>query len=97
MEKLIRDNVALRIKGKEPHAIRVAEPEEYPALLRAKLLEEVHEFIDEESVEELADVLEVIGALMSLYNIDPASLATMKQQKLNLAGGFRGRYVLEIK
>lgn len=97
MEKLIRDTLADVIRKRDPSAvIRPATDKEYPTLLRAKLLEEVHEFLDAESVEELADVVEVLDALMALYKIDPAMLAHVKTQKAKKHGQFKSRSILKV-
>jgi predicted house-cleaning noncanonical NTP pyrophosphatase (MazG superfamily) len=60
--KLVRDKIPqiIRTKGLEP-VIYAADAEEYGVRLRAKLREEVEEFLDSGSdPEELADILEVL-------------------------------------
>ena len=63
MEKLVRDQIPdiIRSEGREPQ-IRVAAPDELMPLLQAKLVEEAREFASTPTLEELADVVEVIHA-----------------------------------
>jgi predicted house-cleaning noncanonical NTP pyrophosphatase (MazG superfamily) len=97
MEKLVRDRVPqiIRAQGEEP-IVRIADPVEYRALLRAKLLEEVHEVVtadDAHVPEELADVLEVVLALAVDLGVDAAGLETLRAAKAAERGSFTERIV----
>lgn len=93
--KLVRDRIPELIKagGTEPRT-RVAHGEEYPALLRVKLLEEVQEFFDSGDAGELADVLEVVYALAREQGLDPKQLEEQRAAKERERGGFTTQVVL---
>ncbi|HMG65438.1 MAG TPA: nucleoside triphosphate pyrophosphohydrolase [Streptosporangiaceae bacterium] len=93
--KLVRDKIPqiIRSKGLEP-VVYTASAEEYAVRLRAKLREEVEEFIASgDDVEELADVLEVLYALAGQAGIDPQQLETLRAAKAEERGGFDNRIV----
>jgi predicted house-cleaning noncanonical NTP pyrophosphatase (MazG superfamily) len=73
---------------------RIAALEELPKLLGAKLVEEAAEFAAEPNLEELADVLEVLDAILIYYNWTPAQLFALRQAKADTRGTFRHRLVL---
>lgn len=94
--KLVRDKIPqiIRETGAEP-LTRVADAGEYRSLLRAKLVEEVGEFLDSDDVGELADVLEVLLALAGDLGVDRDQLERLRRDKEIERGGFAGRVVLE--
>lgn len=93
-EKLVRDLIPdlIRAEGREP-AVRVAGADERLGLLVAKLSEECAEFAADRSLEELADVLEVVDALAELLG-GTAALETVRAAKRTARGGFSTGYVL---
>jgi predicted house-cleaning noncanonical NTP pyrophosphatase (MazG superfamily) len=85
--------------GLEP-VIRVATADEYAFALRDKLQEEVAEFLDaqaagdvDSSLEELADVLEVVRALASAIGFDAERLKAARAGKAESNGVFDKRYI----
>jgi predicted house-cleaning noncanonical NTP pyrophosphatase (MazG superfamily) len=92
--RLVRDNVPhlMRRRGDHP-IVRTAEPYEYAGLLRAKLVEEVEEFLDTDDPHELADVMEVLLALGEILGCDGEALERMRAEKASERGGFAGRVV----
>jgi predicted house-cleaning noncanonical NTP pyrophosphatase (MazG superfamily) len=65
--KLVRDNIPDILDAKGiPYEQREATAEEYKAELIKKLEEELNEFKQQGSIEELADLIEVIEALKKL-------------------------------
>jgi len=92
--KLVRDKVPqlIRSGGAEP-VVRVAGDREYRGLLRAKLVEEVEEFLASEEPEELADVLEVVLALSEDLGVGCAGLEELRAVKAGERGGFGQRVV----
>jgi len=95
MQKLVRDRIPelIREDGKDPDTY-VADEKEYAALLREKLKEEVAEFLESERVEELADILEVIDALLVHKKIEKEELEVIKKKKHQERGGFQEKIVL---
>lgn len=92
--KLVRDKIPERLDAKQiPYEKRIATEVEYREELIKKLLEEVHEFSEEGSIEELADVCEVIEALRTLSEYQ--DLESKRIQKREERGGFEGRIILK--
>lgn len=92
--KLVRDKIPeiLDAKGVE-YEKRVATSEEYKAELIKKLAEEIREFEEACSPEELADVIEVIEALRQLPEY--SEVETIRMQKKEERGGFKERIILK--
>jgi predicted house-cleaning noncanonical NTP pyrophosphatase (MazG superfamily) len=92
--KLVRDKIPqiIRATGVEP-LIRVADAAEYRVLLRAKLVEEVDEFLASDDPTELADVLEVVLTLADDLGVDQEHLEHMRTAKALERGGFVDRIV----
>lgn len=92
--KLVRDRIPeiIRSAGEQP-MVRVAAPDEYRKLLRAKLVEEVEEFLESDDPAELADVLEVLLALAAELDVDRERLEQMRAAKARERGGFAERVV----
>lgn len=96
MKKLVRDNIPdiIRADGLDP-IIHVADDQEYDAQLRAKLTEEVDEFLtSHDDQEELADILEVLHALTEHIGSSPAELEKLRAAKASQRGGFEHRIIL---
>ncbi len=96
MRKLVRDRVPdiIRKSGREPDVERVS-GEWLGLALKDKLVEEACELRQAEDMyEELADVLEVVDAIIEYNGIDRPRLELAKKEKLDRAGGFREGYVL---
>lgn len=92
--KLVRDLVPTRAAehGDEMRT-RAAGPGELPGLLRAKLREEVDEYLVMDDPAELADVLEVVYALALGHGLSPAALERLRLAKRADRGGFTARLV----
>ncbi len=92
--KLVRDKIPeiLDEKGIK-YEKRIADDAEYKTELIKKLDEEVKEFLEAGSLEELADVLEVISALKNLP--DYKDVEEIRLQKLTTRGGFSNRIILK--
>ena len=96
-KKLVRDRIPENIiaQGEQP-VFYAANDAEYWERLKEKLSEEVLEFQKAENPEELADILEVIDAIIEFKNFDKSELDEIKQKKMEAKGGFKKRIILEI-
>lgn len=100
MAKLIRDKIPEQIKesGRLP-ITHLAAGQEYRQALLQKLNEEAQEVGQaqgkEAIIEEIADVLEVLGTIMGLEKINPADVNAKQKQKREEKGGFTGRIILD--
>ena len=91
--KLVRDNIPeiIQQNGKKCK-FRIADYAEYKQMLLDKLNEEVQEFLANPSVEELADVQEIVDAISSCNAWD---LYGAGLEKYRTKGSFYNRYILE--
>ena len=98
--KLVRDKIPAEINSTEGRKAnwRIMEDEEYIKELNKKLLEEAHEFIEENAVEELADIMEVIQSIMRVKNISYEELKKVQALKREQKGGFNDRvYLIDVE
>lgn len=93
--KLIRDHIPEMIEksGYKIH-ITVLNDDEYKSALEEKLKEEVHEYIADNSIEELADILEVMDAIVQFNNYSWQEVIDAKTAKKEKRGGFDKRIFL---
>lgn len=97
--KLVRDRIPeiIRQKGEVVNARECVDPLEMFDLLRAKLVEEAHEFQQAknraDAYEELADVLEVVAALVETF--DPEMLSQVRTLKALNKGTFKRGFVID--
>lgn len=95
-DKLVRDRVPAVIEANDETPVTdVVDGAEYRARLFEKLDEEVAELRAEPSVEELADVTEVLAALRAELGVDAAELERVRREKRAERGGFDDGVVLE--
>ncbi len=94
--KLVRDKIPdiIRADGKEP-VTRTMSEDEYLEELDKKLNEEVAEYQDEKSIEEMADVLEVLYAICEARGYSIEQLLEVKKSKRDSRGGFEKRIYWE--
>ena len=95
--KLVRDKIPEDIDSEPGRKCkyRILNDEDYLKELNRKVLEEANEFIEENSIEELGDLMEVIKAIMQLkgYNIEEVNIAMkIKEHK---KGAFNNKIFLE--
>lgn len=98
-EKLVRDGIPARLDAAGVrYEVRRATSEEMPALLIAKLQEEIGELLaattDDEALEEIADVFEVLTALTSQHGADETQTQSRRAAKREARGGFDEGIVL---
>lgn len=92
MGKLVRDRIPDIIKeaGKTP-VTEILSNEEYLNELDKKLNEEVAEYQADKSIEEMADILEVLYAICEARGYSIEELMHVKEAKRNERGGFKDR------
>jgi len=94
--KLVRDKIPDIIKQKKGVPLtHIADNEEYWQKLKEKLQEEIKEFIEAESAEEMADILEVIDAVIDFKKFDRDELQKVKNIKAEERGRFENKIILE--
>lgn len=92
--KLVRDRIPEILDRKGvAYEKRIASPEEYKIELIKKLNEEISEFSEDPSSEELADIIEVVEALKKLP--DYADVGEVRKKKAEDRGAFAGRIILK--
>lgn len=94
--KLVRDNVPdiIREQGGTP-VIRTLGDEEYVQCLENKLREEVGEFLEERTLDELGDIIEVLEELAHLQGWTDWEIRHARSEKAQRNGIFRERIFLE--
>ena len=94
--KLVRDNIPEIIKESGENPItHIAEDEEYEKALMQKLQEEVAEFLENPTKEEIADILEVLYAIVKLKGYKMDEIEKIRQEKVEKRGGFEKRIILD--
>lgn len=94
--KLVRDKIIQRIEAKGEKAVfYIADEVEYWAKLKEKLREEVEEFLEAENIEELADIAEVLDAVMAHKGFTKEALAIEQQAKAEERGRFEKHIILD--
>lgn len=93
--KLVRDRIPeiIKSRGGVP-IVRVLDGQEYKTSIAAKLIEEAVEFQGEPSLEELADVMEVVDAALDACGWTHKELALVQEKKRRERGGFSERIFL---
>ena len=96
--KLVRDKIPEEIEnqGKECK-YEILDDEKYSKELDKKLLEEVNEYISDHSEKEMADVQEVLKAIIKYRNIDEKRVEELRKAKELKKGGFYNKiYLTEV-
>ena len=94
--KLVRDKIPQIIDADGRKAVcRTLEDESYIRHLHEKLLEEVQEYLKSGELEELADIGEVMHAILDYKGIPLAEFQKARLDKLEQRGGFKERIFLE--
>lgn len=98
--KLVRDNVPDNINSKNGKkcSYKILSDKEYLKELDKKLLEESNEFLEEHSIEELGDLMEVILAIMKHKNISIEQVNEARRIKKEKNGGFENKiYLIDVE
>ncbi len=96
MGKLVRDKIPqiIQADGKSP-IIRTLSDEDYLKELDKKLNEEVAEYQADKSIEEMADVLEVLYAICEARGHSLEELEQVRKEKSDKRGAFKERIYWE--
>lgn len=93
--KLIRDRIPEIIeKNGKTCRTEILSDEDYLKLLDEKLGEELAEYQESNSLEELADLLEVIEAVVAARSCSWEQLQAVKEEKKAARGGFEKKLLL---
>ncbi|WP_297489492.1 nucleoside triphosphate pyrophosphohydrolase [uncultured Cetobacterium sp.] len=94
--KLVRDKILNIIKNNnQNYTYHIADLEEYKTKLLDKLTEEVNEFKVDKNEEEIADILEIIDAIILTYNLSIENIYNIKNFKAENKGNFKNKIILE--
>lgn len=95
--KLVRDKIPAEI-NKEPGRkcqYKILEDKEYLKELNKKVIEEANEFIEENSISELGDLIEVIRAIMKIKGYTMTEVEKVMKAKVERKGAFNDKIFLE--
>ena len=94
--KLIRDKIPQIIAQSGKQAIiEEVSGKIYLELLNSKLGEELQEYLDSQSIEELADLVEVVYAILDDKNISIQEFEVIRKQKVMERGAFKEKLLLK--
>ena len=94
--KLVRDKIPQIIEQSGKSCVtRILSDEEYAAALNAKLQEELNEYLADGSMEELADLLEVMMAAAKARGHDFSEVEAIRREKAEKRGRFNDCIYLE--
>lgn len=99
MSKLVRDHIPkiLSEEKKQLYQFTIVDHEQYNHFLKEKLLEETKEYLESETIEELADLFEVIEAIIKLRNFDFQEIKNIQKKKRDERGSFEKRILMTKK
>ena len=94
--KLIRDNIPEIIESKGKKAsIEILNDTDYILKLNEKLQEELDEYKSDNSVEELADLVEVVYGILKYKNVSIEEFENIRKEKADKRGVFDKRLLLK--
>ena len=95
--KLVRDKIPEIIKnsGAKSLSTRILSDEEYLSSLNKKLEEELNEYLSSGSIEELADLEEVLRAILDAKNTSYSEFENIRLNKANKRGSFKEKIFLD--
>ena len=95
--KLVRDKIPeiIMSNGAKSCKTRILSNEEYLLSLNTKLQEEMKEYLESGEIEELADLEEVIRAILDAKNTNYSDFEQIRQNKVKKRGAFKNKIFLE--
>ena len=96
VNKLVRDKIPKIIEGDGRSCkTRILKDDEYIRELNKKLQEEVNEYLESGDIMELADIEEVLKAILDYKQISHNDFEKVREEKLAKNGGFSDKIFLE--
>ncbi len=94
--KLVRDKITNIIEA-EGRIVkyRILDNNEYKQELNKKLQEEVKEYLEDNNIEELADIVEVIYGILNSMNVSIQEFEEVRINKQERRGAFEKKIYLE--
>ena len=99
--KLVRDKIPEVVKENSGKIIKtriLEDDEEYSQFLMKKVEEEAHELANAEDkehvMEEVADVLELIDAILEFHGVEMETVRKVQEEKAEKRGGFKKRILM---
>ena len=94
--KLVRDKIPEIIKADNCIPVtRILSEDDYIKELNIKLQEEMKEYLDDNKVEELADLIEVIYGILDYKKVSLEEFERIRLNKVEKRGAFKDRIFLE--
>ncbi len=94
--KLVRDKIpAIIAANGNTCQTRIMKDDEYLDSLNKKMQEELKEYLESGDIEELADLAEVLKAILDVKNVDYQTFERIRNQKVEKRGAFRAKIFLE--
>ena len=95
-KKLVRDRIPAIIESNgEKCQYKVLNDREYLKALNKKLIEEMQEYLESGDVEELADLEEVLRAILKAKEVSYEQFEDIRKRKVASRGGFDKKIYLE--
>lgn len=95
--KLVRDKIPQIIKdeGQKP-IFHILTEDEYKEELDRKLNEEIMEYLESKSLEEMAEIMEVLYAICKVQGYQIDDLLEKRREKAAKRGGFEQKMYLDV-
>ena len=94
--KLIRDRIPKLIKADgHDYEMEILDDNRYFEALNKKLQEELDEYIESKEIMELADIVEIIYAILDHKDISRKEFDEMRKEKKQERGGFEKKLFLK--
>ena len=95
--KLVRDKIPQIIERNEGRSCKTRKlnDDEYLVELNKKIQEELAEYLESGEIEELADLEEVLRAILDSKGVSYEEFEKIRQDKVNKRGAFKDKIYLE--
>lgn len=95
--KLVRDKIPeiIACNNGKSCVTRIMEDDEYLESLNTKLQEELKEYLESSEVEELADLEEVLRAILDVKKVSYEEFEKIRHTKVEKRGAFKQKIFLE--